>query len=80
MSSYNAHKLFAEIESVVKSSLSVTEGLQRVIQFCERELPHPEWSALRALNVDGDLPRLQKWLQAIMQTMPPHAMALRCEW
>jgi hypothetical protein len=73
MTSYNVHKLFAEIESVVKSDLAVTEGLQRIIQFCEREHPHPHWSSLRALNVDGDLQRLREWLQAIMQTMPPPA-------
>ncbi|MFL5349202.1 MAG: hypothetical protein ACJ8AT_30750 [Hyalangium sp.] len=59
MTSYNAHKLFSEIESVVKSNLPVTEGLLRVIQFCERELPHPDWAALRPgggkLGISADL-------------------------
>lgn len=73
MTSYNAHKLFSEIESVVKSNLSVTEGLRRVILFCERERPHPDWAALRSLDVEGDLPRLREWLRSIMRTTPPSA-------
>ncbi len=73
MTSYNAHKLFSEIESVVKSNLPVAEGLQRVIQFCERERPHPDWAALRSLDMEGDLSHLREWLRSIMRTTPPPA-------
>jgi len=73
MTSYNAVELFDEIERVVKSALPVAEGLRRVIQFCERTRPHEDWAALRALDVDADLPRLHEWLQSILRTTPPPA-------
>ncbi|TQF15104.1 hypothetical protein FJV41_15255 [Myxococcus llanfairpwllgwyngyllgogerychwyrndrobwllllantysiliogogogochensis] len=73
MTSYNAVKLFNEIERVAKSELSVTEGLLRIIQFCGTTRPHPDWSALRTLDVESDLRRLQQWLETIMRTTPPPA-------
>lgn len=73
MTSYNVGKLFGEIERVVKSDLPVAEGLLRIIHFCEGARPHPDWFALRALDVEGDLRLLQRWLETVMQTMPPPA-------
>lgn len=73
MTSYNVGKLFGEIERVVKSDLPITEGLRRIIQFCETARPHPDWSALRAVDAEGDVRHLQGWLEAVMRTMPPPA-------
>lgn len=73
MRSYNVGKLFSEIESVVKSKLSVAEGFQRVIQFCAREVPHPDWAPLHALDVDGDASHLREWLETIMHATSPPA-------
>jgi hypothetical protein len=73
MTSYNARELFDEIERVVKSDVSVAEGLHRIIQYCETAHPHPDWSALRTLDVAGDLQRLQQWLDVILRTTPPPA-------
>ncbi|QQR41796.1 hypothetical protein JKA73_21870 [Myxococcus xanthus] len=73
MPAYDYRKLFGEIERVVKSDLSVAEALLHIIHFCEAARPHPDWSALRALNVEGDLRQLQQWLETIMRTAPPPA-------
>ena len=73
MVSYNVGRLFSEIERVVKSDVPVTEGLLRVIQFCETARPHPDWSALRSLDIAGDLQHLQRWLESAMRSMPPPA-------
>lgn len=73
MVSYNVGRLFSEIERVVKSDVPVTEGLLRVIQFCETARPHPDWSALRSLDIGGDLQQLQRWLETVMRQMPPPA-------
>ncbi|WP_163783017.1 hypothetical protein [Myxococcus vastator] len=73
MPAYDYRKLFGEIERVVKSDLSVAEALLHIIQFCEAARPHPGWSALRALEVEGDLRQLQQWLETIMRTAPPPA-------
>jgi hypothetical protein len=74
MVSYNVGRLFSEIERVVKSDVPVTEGLLRVIQFCETARPHPDWSALRSLDIGGDLQQLQGWLETVMRPMPPPAL------
>jgi len=73
MTSYNVGKLFSELERVVKSDLPVAEGLQRIIHFCETARPHPDWSSLRALDVEGDLRHFQQWLESVLRTMPPPA-------
>ncbi|AEI67828.1 hypothetical protein [Corallococcus macrosporus] len=73
MTSYNVHKLFEEIERVVKSDLSVAAALLHIIQFCEAARPHPDWAALRTLEVEGDLRQLQQWLETLIRETPPPA-------
>jgi hypothetical protein len=73
MIAYNAGELFDEIERVVKSDVAVEEGLHRIIQYCATAHPHPDWSALRTLDVAGDLRQLQQWLDTLLRTTPPPA-------
>lgn len=70
---YDVRRLFDEIERAVKSDVPVADGLLRIIQFCEAARPHPDWRALRSLDVAGDLQHLQRWLEAILRTQPPPA-------
>lgn len=76
MTAYNVGKLFAELERVVKSDLSVAEGFQHIIQFCEAARPHPDWSKLRALSVEDDLRNLHEWLEPLARTIPASATGL----
>ncbi|MFP2908316.1 hypothetical protein ACLESD_25340 [Pyxidicoccus sp. 3LFB2] len=73
MPPYNFSKLLGEIDGAVKSDLPVTEGLLRIIEFCETARPHPDWSALRNLDAAGDLQQLQRWLETVIRTMAPPA-------
>ncbi|WP_342377155.1 hypothetical protein NVS55_37830 [Myxococcus stipitatus] len=73
MTSYNAAEFFRELERVVKSDLSVSDAFQRIIRFCAPARPHPDWAALEALDVEGDLRHLQAWLETLLRTSPPPA-------
>ncbi len=61
----------SEQEQVTKSTMSVAEGMSRIIDVFSERHPHPDWERFRALDVEGDLQHLKGWLESVLASEPP---------
>jgi hypothetical protein len=59
---YDYADLFDLIIATVLADAPFGERVESLIDYCSDQVPHPEWSDLRAVDYDGDLPRLDSWL------------------
>lgn len=71
MGDYDYAELFREIESAVKSDASVRDGFDAVVSYCSQVRPHPDWEALRKVDIAGDAPRLKNWLKDVLDSEAP---------
>jgi len=65
----------AAIDRLVASAapLDVGSGVRNVIDLCERDFPHSDWAALRAIDYTGDAADLRAWFDRTLATEPPSA-------
>lgn len=59
-------KMFLQVEAVVRSNMSVAEGMKSLLDFCEERLPDPSWEQLRAVDWERDIPELERWLDGLL--------------
>jgi len=50
---------------------SLNEDMRAVIDRCEATSPHPDWSRLRSLDYEADLPLLRDWITRPFTREPP---------
>src|SRR4051812_2681274 len=58
-------------EGVVKSAMTVRDGLSRVIDFYSLREPHSDWERFRVLDIEEDLEHLADWLEGVLLSEPP---------
>ena len=61
----------SELERVTKSTMSVAEGMSRIIDGCSERQPHPDWERFRELDTEADLQHLKRWLEFVLVSEPP---------
>jgi hypothetical protein len=54
----------------LKQSTSVADGMNGLIDQCEKELSHPDWAKLRHID-HGNLTSLRSWLETPFRVEPP---------
>jgi HEAT repeat protein len=60
-----------ELERAVRSDRPVDKAMRRMVGYCARVAPDPEWNRFRKLAIDEDLARLERWLRAALTDGPP---------
>jgi hypothetical protein len=73
MTAYDFPELFTTIERLVKSETPVDEALRRVIDYCSRVHPHPQWERIAALDVAAGLSSIQHRVASMLRESPPSA-------
>ena len=61
---YNYDQLLSTIFDVVESNDSISSRMLSLIDACEQQVPHPQWSEMRRLDFEADDARLGDWLNA----------------
>lgn len=64
MPSYHFETLFGTIRDSIGAPGTIGARMCRVIDACERQLPHAAWERLRRIDYERDLPGLTHWLAA----------------
>lgn len=60
-------------ERVIKSDLSVREGMSEVIDAYAQSHPHRDWDRFRTLDFEDDLQHLKGWFESLLTSDPPGA-------
>jgi hypothetical protein len=59
------------IMSLVRRKCGIRDGMQDLIDLCERTLSSPVWRGFRRLDYDTDFDRLTFWLLDLLNEEPP---------
>jgi len=70
---YDYAVLFASIVAAVSESGSITKRMLRLIEYCEAQLPHEDWSRMRQIDYAADSHRLDRWLATSFAEANPSA-------
>ena len=60
-----------QIENVLYSTCTVSDGMQRLIRYCSSAHPNPGCKLFDELDIDEDLARLEAWLSTAFTEEPP---------
>ena len=60
--SYDYDRLFSTIFEVVERNDSIQARMLTLIDACEEQFPHSQWSEMRRLDFETDRVRLRDWL------------------
>ena len=63
--------IFAKIQELVGTDRSVSACMGEVIAICSRDVPHPDWAPLAALEYDQDVASLASWIGNVFAREPP---------
>ncbi len=66
----NYSDIFTRIEELVASDRSVSDCMGEIISICSRDVPHPDWKRLAALNYDGDGTLDPSWVAQAFEKQP----------
>ena len=66
----NHSAIFAKIQELVASDHSASACMGEVIAICSRNVSHPDWSRLYALDYDGDVASLTSWIARVFERQP----------
>jgi hypothetical protein len=62
---------FETIRATTASRLSVSDGMQTVIDACARSVPHDDWDRLRAIDYGVHVDDLRAWVKSVLRDEPP---------
>jgi hypothetical protein len=62
--SYDTQILFQTMMASVAAPGTIAQRMDKLIDACERRLPHPDWTQIRRIDFDADAPALRRWLAA----------------
>lgn len=68
--SYDYEALFTRIVDVVSAAGRHSERMGHLIDECERQCPHPQWSALRTVDFNSDVARIDTWMSDVLSELP----------
>jgi hypothetical protein len=60
--SYDIQILFQATMASVAAPGTIAQRMHKLIDACERRLPHPDWAHIRRIDFDADAAALRKWL------------------
>jgi hypothetical protein len=60
--SYDIQILFHTMMASVAAPGTIAQRMHKLIDACERQVPHPDWARLRRIDFDADAPALRQWL------------------
>jgi hypothetical protein len=60
--SYDIQILFQSMMASVAAPGTIAQRMHKLIDECERQLPHPDWAHIRRIDFDADAPALREWL------------------
>ncbi|MGD9644472.1 MAG: hypothetical protein AB7U73_02100 [Pirellulales bacterium] len=65
------HKAIIElIKQLIASDISVGECMQRIIETCARDFPHPDWDKYTEIEYDEDVAALGSWIAGVFERQP----------
>ena len=60
------------LEELIRSTCSVRDGMQRVLDYLAQDVPSSEWDRFHDLPVEDDSARLEAWLEGVfLHEAPP---------
>jgi hypothetical protein len=62
--SYDIQILFQTMMASVAAPGTIAQRMDKLIDACERQLPHPDWTQIRRIDFDADASALRRWLAA----------------
>ena len=68
--SYDYEALFDCIVPAVSARAPFAERVLRVVDECERQHPHADWTAMRAIDFEADASNLLHWLSDALHAAP----------
>jgi hypothetical protein len=62
--SYDIQILFQTMMASVAAPGTIAQRMDRLIDACERQRPHPDWTHIRRIDFEADAAALMRWLAA----------------
>ncbi|MES2643917.1 MAG: hypothetical protein V4850_30795 [Myxococcota bacterium] len=61
------------ILGLVRAGTPAAPLFRSLVDWCASQRPHPSWTALRGLDIEGELSRCRTWFGELLETEPPPA-------
>jgi len=68
---FNLHEAFDLVEDTVRSTSDIREGMNRLLDSCDVNLPNPVWAKIRNLDFEDDALNLKSWLEDVLSNEHP---------
>ena len=60
-----------QIAALVRRELPTPSAMNKLVAWCAAAHPHAGWSKFKDLEIEAELPRLERWLRGVLRKEPP---------
>ncbi|WP_221031941.1 hypothetical protein [Actomonas aquatica] len=68
--SFDPDSFFEVLSAKVRAQLPFVEAMDSMLSWCEDQMPHSDWSIVRALPLAADLSAAERWIPELLSSQP----------